>query len=78
MRDRLPVSAIPDVRAGKTKKFIHTAAARSAYAIILDLVDAVAPSEKHHHRSMAAALPHINRNVADALVRAKRPLNQPV
>jgi len=78
MRDRLPVSAIPDVRAGKTQKLIHTGAARGAYAIILDLVDAVAPSEKHPDRPTAAALPHINRNVADALVRAKRPLNQPV
>lgn len=55
-------------------KFVATAADRGADAIILDLEDAVAPSEKPRARGLiAAAVPQVARAGADVLVRINRP-----
>jgi citrate lyase beta subunit len=50
------------------------AAEREADAIILDLEDAVAPSQKKHARTLIAeAIPQVSRNGADLVVRVNRP-----
>src|ERR1700722_17789555 len=55
-------------------KFVRTAADRDADAIILDLEDAVAPSQKEYARTLIAdAIPLVSRNGADVLVRVNRP-----
>jgi citrate lyase subunit beta / citryl-CoA lyase len=57
-----------------SEKFVRTAAEREADAIILDLEDAVAPSQKEHARTMiAGAIPQVSRNGADVVVRVNRP-----
>jgi citrate lyase subunit beta/citryl-CoA lyase len=56
------------------EKFVRTGADRGADAIILDLEDAVAPSQKDRARTLIAdAIPQVNRNGADVLVRVNRP-----
>jgi citrate lyase subunit beta/citryl-CoA lyase len=56
------------------EKFVNTGADRGADAIILDLEDAVAPSQKDRARTLIAdAIPKVNRNGADVLVRVNRP-----
>jgi citrate lyase subunit beta/citryl-CoA lyase len=56
------------------EKFVRTGADKGADAIILDLEDAVAPSMKDHARTLiAGAIPQVNRNGADVVVRVNRP-----
>jgi len=56
------------------EKFVQTGADRGADGIILDLEDAVAPSEKARARTLIAnALPQVSRNGCDVLVRVNRP-----
>ena len=56
------------------EKFVDTAADRNADAYILDLEDAVAPSQKANARTMiAAAIPKVSRKGADVVVRVNRP-----
>ena len=56
------------------EKFVKTGADRGADGIILDLEDAVAPSQKDAARGMIAdAIPHVSRKGADVLVRVNRP-----
>jgi len=56
------------------EKFVDTAADRNADAYILDLEDAVAPSQKATARKMlAAAIPKVSRKGADVVVRVNRP-----
>ena len=56
------------------EKFVDTAADRNADAYILDLEDAVAPSQKANARAMiAAAIPKVSRKGADVVVRVNRP-----
>ncbi len=56
------------------EKFVRTGADRGADGIILDLEDAVAPSQKDHARTLIAdAIPQVSRNGADVLVRVNRP-----
>src|ERR1700712_1604432 len=56
------------------QKFVDTAADRHADAYILDLEDAVAPSQKPIARTMiAAAIPKVSRKGADVVVRVNRP-----
>ena len=51
-------------------RFVQTGADRGADGIILDLEDAVAPSEKARTRTLIAdAIPHVSRNGGDVLVR---------
>jgi citrate lyase subunit beta/citryl-CoA lyase len=56
------------------EKFVRAGADKGADAIILDLEDAVAPSQKEHARTLiAGAIPQVNRNGADVVVRVNRP-----
>src|SRR5271165_1349410 len=56
------------------EKFVRTGADRGADGIILDLEDAVAPSQKEHARTLIAdAIPQVARNGDDVLVRVNRP-----
>jgi citrate lyase subunit beta/citryl-CoA lyase len=56
------------------EKFVRTGADRGADGIILDLEDAVAPSEKERARTLIAdALPQVSRTGCDVLVRVNRP-----
>ena len=56
------------------EKFVRTGADRGADGIILDLEDAVAPSEKERARTLIAdAIPQVSRKGADVLVRVNRP-----
>ncbi len=56
------------------EKFVRTGADRGADGIILDLEDAVAPSQKEHARTLIAdAIPQVSRKGADVLVRVNRP-----
>src|SRR5580698_6873102 len=56
------------------EKFVRTGADRGADGIILDLEDAVAPSEKERARTLIAdAIPQVSRNGCDVLVRVNRP-----
>jgi citrate lyase subunit beta/citryl-CoA lyase len=56
------------------EKFVRTGADRGADGIILDLEDAVAPSEKERARTLIPdAIPQVARNGGDVLVRVNRP-----
>ena len=55
-------------------RFVASGADRGADAIILDLEDAVAPSEKDRARTLLkAAIPQVARRGADVLIRVNRP-----
>ena len=61
------------------RRFVEGAAKRGADAIILDLEDAVAASQKEHARTLvmeAAAL--VSRGGADVVVRINRPMRMTV
>ena len=74
MRDDLPVWRSLMFVPVTAEKFVRTGADRGADAIILDLEDAVAPSQKSHARTLiAAAIPQVSRNGADVVVRVNRP-----
>ena len=74
MRDDLPVWRSLMFVPVTSEKFVRTGADRGADAIILDLEDAVAPSQKEHARTLiAGAIPQVARNGADVLVRVNRP-----
>lgn len=74
MRDDLPVWRSLMFVPVTVDKFVRTAADRGADAIILDLEDAVAPSQKEHARTLiAGAIPEVARNGADVVVRVNRP-----
>jgi citrate lyase subunit beta/citryl-CoA lyase len=74
MRDDLPVWRSLLFVPVTAEKFVRTGADRGADGIILDLEDAVAPSQKEHARTLiAAAIPQVNRRGADVLVRVNRP-----
>jgi citrate lyase subunit beta/citryl-CoA lyase len=74
MRDDLPVWRSLMFVPVNVDKFVKTGADRGADAIILDLEDAVAPSQKAQARTMIeAAIPHVSRNGADVVVRVNRP-----
>jgi citrate lyase subunit beta / citryl-CoA lyase len=74
MRDDLPVWRSLLFVPVTAEKFVRTGADRGADAIILDLEDAVAPSQKEHARTLIAdAIPQVARNGADVLVRVNRP-----
>ena len=74
MRDDLPVWRSLMFVPVTAEKFIRTGADRGADAIILDLEDAVAPSQKEHARTLiAGAIPQVSRNGADVVVRVNRP-----
>ena len=74
MRDDLPVWRSLLFVPVTAEKFVRTGADRGADGIILDLEDAVAPSQKEHARTLIeAAIPQVNRRGADVLVRVNRP-----
>ena len=74
MRDDLPVWRSLMFVPVTAEKFVRTGADRGADAIILDLEDAVAPSQKAHARTLIeAAIPQVSRNGADVVVRVNRP-----
>jgi citrate lyase subunit beta/citryl-CoA lyase len=74
MRNDLPVWRSLMFVPVTVEKFVRTAADRGADAYILDLEDAVAPSQKDHARTLIAdAIPQVARNGADVLVRVNRP-----
>lgn len=74
MRDDLPVWRSLMFVPVTSEKFVRTGADRGADGIILDLEDAVAPSQKDHARTLiAGAIPQVSRNGADVLVRVNRP-----
>nr|WP_294524904.1 CoA ester lyase [uncultured Rhodopila sp.] len=74
MRDDLPVWRSLLFVPVPVEKFVATAADRGADAIILDLEDSVAPSQKAHARTLiAGAIPVVARNGADVVVRVNRP-----
>jgi len=74
MRDDLPAWRSLMFVPVTAEKFVNTGADRGADAIILDLEDAVAPSQKERARTLIAdAIPKVNRNGADVLVRVNRP-----
>ncbi len=74
MRDDLPVWRSLMFVPVTSEKFVRTGADRGADAIILDLEDAVAPSQKEHARTLiAGAIPQVSRNGADVVVRVNRP-----
>jgi citrate lyase subunit beta / citryl-CoA lyase len=74
VRDDLPVWRSLLFVPVTSEKFVRTAAEREADAIILDLEDAVAPSQKDHARMLiAGAIPQVSRNGADVVVRVNRP-----
>lgn len=74
MRDDLPAWRSLMFVPVNVDKFVKTGADRGADAIILDLEDAVAPSQKEQARTMIeAAIPHVSRNGADVVVRVNRP-----
>ena len=57
--------------------FVAKAAERGADAIILDLEDSIAPSDKGAARAaLAKAVPQVGRAGADVLVRVNRPIRQ--
>ncbi|HEX3574937.1 MAG TPA: CoA ester lyase [Rhodopila sp.] len=73
MRDDLPVWRSLMFVPVTAEKFVRTGADRGADAIILDLEDAVAPSQKEHARTLiAAAIPQVSRSGADVVVRVNR------
>lgn len=74
MRDDLPVWRSLMFVPVTAEKFVRTGADKGADAIILDLEDAVAPSQKDLARTLiAGAIPQVNRNGADVVVRVNRP-----
>ena len=74
MREDLPVWRSLMFVPVNVEKFVNTGADRGADGIILDLEDAVAPSQKDHARTLIAdAIPQVARNGADVLVRVNRP-----
>src|SRR6202020_2154801 len=74
MREDLPVWRSLMFVPVNVDKFVKTGADRGADGIILDLEDAVAPSQKDHARTLIAdAIPHVSRKGADVLVRINRP-----
>src|SRR3954451_13814348 len=74
MRDDLPVWRSLLFVPVTAEKFVRTGADRGADAIILDLEDAVAPSQKAHERTLVeSAFPQVARNGAVVLVRVNRP-----
>src|SRR6185312_14840170 len=74
MRDDLPVWRSLMFVPVTVDKFVKTGADKGADAIILDLEDAVAPSQKDHARTLIeGAIPHVSRNGADVVVRVNRP-----
>jgi citrate lyase subunit beta / citryl-CoA lyase len=74
MRDDLPVWRSLMFVPVTAEKFVRTGADRGADAIILDLEDAVAPSQKEHARTLiAGAIPQVSRKGADVVVRVNRP-----
>src|SRR3984957_863115 len=74
MRDDLPVWRSLMFVPVNVDKFVQTGADRGADAIILDLEDAVAPSQKAQARTLIeGAIPHVSRNGADVVVRVNRP-----
>jgi citrate lyase subunit beta/citryl-CoA lyase len=74
MRDDLPAWRSLMFVPVTAEKFVRTGADRGADAIILDLEDAVAPSQKERARTLIAeAIPQVNRKGADVLVRVNRP-----
>src|SRR5206468_6028509 len=61
------------------RRFVEGAARRSADAIILDLEDSVAPSEKERARTLVPeAAKIVSRGGADVMVRLNRPLRMTV
>lgn len=55
-------------------RFVNGAAERGADAIILDLEDSIAPTQKDNARAaLPGAIPIVSRNGADVLVRLNRP-----
>ena len=61
------------------QRFVDGAARRGADAIILDLEDAVAPSEKERARTLVAeAAAIVSKGGADVVVRLNRPLRMTV
>jgi citrate lyase subunit beta/citryl-CoA lyase len=77
MRDDLPMWRSLMFVPVTVEKFVRTGADRGADAIILDLEDAVAPSQKEHARTLIeGAIPQVSRNGrngADVVVRVNRP-----
>lgn len=74
MRDDLPAWRSMLFVPVTVEKFVNTSADRGADGIILDLEDAVAPSEKDRARSLIAdAIPQVSRKGADVVVRVNRP-----
>src|ERR1700704_4115080 len=74
MREDLPVWRSLMFVPVNVDKFVKTGADRGADGIILDLEDAVAPSQKDRARTLIAdAIPQVSRNGADVLVRINRP-----
>jgi citrate lyase subunit beta / citryl-CoA lyase len=74
MRDDLPVWRSLLFVPVTAEKFVRTGADRGADGIILDLEDAVAPSQKAHARTLIVdAIPQVARNGGDVLVRVNRP-----
>jgi citrate lyase subunit beta / citryl-CoA lyase len=74
MREDLPVWRSLMFVPVNVEKFVKTGADRGADGIILDLEDAVAPSQKDRARTLIAdAIPHVARKGADVLVRINRP-----
>src|SRR4051794_7344444 len=74
MRDDLPVWRSLMFVPVTAEKFVRTGADKGADAIILDLEDAVAPSQKERARTLIeGAIPQVARNGADVVVRVNRP-----
>jgi citrate lyase subunit beta/citryl-CoA lyase len=74
MRDDLPAWRSMLFVPVTVEKFVNTAADRGADAVILDLEDSVAPSQKERARTLIPdAIPRVARNGADVLVRVNRP-----
>jgi citrate lyase subunit beta/citryl-CoA lyase len=74
MRNDLPVWRSLMFVPVTAEKFVRTGADKGADAIILDLEDAVAPSMKDRARTLIeGAIPQVNRNGADVVVRVNRP-----
>src|SRR5580704_13240899 len=74
MREDLPVWRSLMFVPVNVEKFVKTGADRGADGVILDLEDAVAPSQKAHARTLIAdAIPQVARNGGDVLVRVNRP-----
>jgi citrate lyase subunit beta / citryl-CoA lyase len=74
MRDDLPTWRSLLFVPVTAEKFVRTGADRGADGIILDLEDAVAPSQKERARTLIAdAIPQVARTGGDVLVRVNRP-----